>query len=147
MESLIGAMLKIARLDTGSISFEKECIPRRNWWKNPLNSLGFCAEQEGKRPPLRTSQTILCDLEWTSEAITNIKNVALDHTGPEGRLTLPGNALKPCSASFIADNGPEFGRKTSSHLQEVFTAAVFDNAGIGLGLLLAKAIIEGQWAV
>ncbi|MCI7300671.1 MAG: HAMP domain-containing sensor histidine kinase [Clostridiales Family XIII bacterium] len=147
MESLIGAMLKIARLDTGSISFEKEWHSASELVEKSIEQLRLRAEQEGKRLSFSgPSQTILCDLEWTSEAITNIVKNALDHTGPEGQIDITWERSQTMLRLFIADNGPGIRPEDFHHIFKRFyrSKSSLDTPGIGLGLPLAKAIIEGQ---
>ena len=98
MEQLIGAMLKITRLDIGNIAFEKKEYYISELISHSVSQLTERAICEKKQIRIlgNIKQVINCDLEWTSEAIGNIIKNALDHTKQ-------GDIIRNASGLFGAD--------------------------------------------
>lgn len=71
MEQLISSMLKITRLDTGNINFEKTACLVKGVVENAVNELTTRAVHEKKQIIINGNpeQTVLCDMGWTSEAV------------------------------------------------------------------------------
>ena len=82
MEQLISSMLKITRLDTGNIIFEKKSCRMSELIAHSVNELTARAKNENKQIQIDGDgeQKLICDMEWTGEAIGNIVKNALDHT-------------------------------------------------------------------
>ena len=84
IEQLILSMLKIARLDTGNILFDKRTCLIQELVKNAISELTIRATQEKKQIIVNgtSNQVIMCDMDWTSEAIGNlVKNALEDYLG------------------------------------------------------------------
>lgn len=148
MESLIQSMLKIARLDTGSIVFETHRYPVSEVILRGVSELSTRAEAEGKKILFDgdSSQQLICNMEWTSEAIGNIVKNALDHTGPGGIIRIAWERTPLMLRIFISDNGNGIAPDDIHHIFKRFYRSkhTLDTQGIGLGLPLAKSVIEGQ---
>lgn len=151
MEQLIQSMLKITRLDSGNIVFEKTRHSLTELIALSVNELTTRAEIENKQILIDgdSRQQIVCDLEWTSEAIGNIVKNALDHTEPGGTIQITWEHTPSMSRIFIADNGCGIAPEDIHHIFKRFYRSrhSLDTQGIGLGLPLAKSIIEGQGGV
>ena len=74
MEQLILSMLKITRLDTGNIIFEKKSCRVSELIAHSVNDLTTRAKSESKQIQIDGDgeQQLICDMEWTGEAIGNI---------------------------------------------------------------------------
>ena len=148
MEQLIGAMLKITRLDAGNILFEKKICPIKNLIADALNELTVRAAMEYKEISVEgdISQVIVCDRQWTAEAIGNIVKNALDHTEPGDVIQITWERTPAMLCLSIADHGHGIAEEDSHHIFKRFYRSKhsLDTQGVGLGLPLAKSIIEGQ---
>lgn len=73
MEQLILSMLKITRLDTGNIILRKSCRVSE-LIAHSVNDLTTRAKSESKQIQIDGDgeQQLICDMEWTGEAIGNI---------------------------------------------------------------------------
>lgn len=148
MEQLIQSMLKITRLDTGNIVFEKGCYNVTELITLSINELTTRAKNEDKQILIDgdSKQQITCDLEWTSEAIGNIVKNALDHTTSGGNIRITWERTPATLHIFISDNGNGIAPEDIHHVFKRFyrSKRSLDTQGVGLGLPLAKSIIEGQ---
>ena len=151
MEQLIQAMLKITRLDTGNIVFEKSSYSVTELVSQSINELTTRADNEGKAILIEgdPAQRVVCDMEWTSEAIGNIVKNALDHTKRGGVIRIAWEYTPLMLRIFIIDDGNGIAPEDIHHIFKRFYRSKhsLDTQGIGLGLPLAKSIIEGQGGI
>lgn len=147
MKTLILSLLKIARLDTGSITFQKIPCPLTTLLDKALEPLTLRAKTEKKQIhlPKNPAGTIHCDPAWTTEALGNLLKNALDHT-PEGSQITILTEQSPLETRIqITDNGPGIPPSDLHHIfKRFYRSSSQTTSGTGLGLPLAKAIIEGQ---
>lgn len=148
MEQLIQSMLKITRLDTGNIVFEKSNHNIKDVLLQSINDLTTRAKNENKHFVFEGDPclSIFCDIDWTSEAIGNIIKNALDHTTVGGTIHVSWERTPLIFRLSIMDNGTGIAPEDIHHIFKRFYRSKYslDTQGVGLGLSLAKAIIEGQ---
>ena len=141
IKQLIEAMLKITRLDAGSIVFEKRDYTVYEVVCRGINELELRAKQEGKELLLEgdKEQMLSCDLEWTGEAIGNIVKNALDHTGTGGVIRVSWAPSPAMVRIQIQDNGDGIPQEDLHHIFKRFyrSKKSLDTQGVGLGLPLA----------
>lgn len=151
MEQLIQSMLKITRLDAGSIVFEKDYYTLANVITNAINDLTTRAEKENKEIRIEgdLSLRLFCDMDWTAEAMGNIVKNALDHTDAGGKIYISCEHTPAMVRICIADNGHGIAPEDMHHIFKRFyrSKKTLQTQGIGLGLPLAKAIVEGQGGI
>ena len=151
MEQLILSMLKITRLDTGNIVFEKKSCYVAELIAHSVNELTTRAKNENKEILVDgdREQLLVCDMEWTSEAIGNIVKNALDHTQSGGTVHITWEHTPAMLRIFISDNGNGIAPEDIHHIFKRFYRSKhsLDTQGIGLGLPLAKSIVEGQGGI
>lgn len=151
MEQLILAMLKITRLDAGNIVFQKQSHSVTELIVQSICELTFRAQAEHKELLIHGNpgQQLICDLEWTSEAIGNIVKNALDHTQPGDTIHITWERTPAMLRIFISDNGSGIAPEDIHHIFKRFyrSKQSQDTQGIGLGLSLAKSIMEGQGGI
>lgn len=148
IEQLILSMLKITRLDVGTIAFGKESCQISDLVMQAVSELTTRADHEKKKILLDgvKTDTLICDVEWTSEAIGNIVKNALDHTKEGGTIRISWECSPLMTRIRIADNGKGIAPEDIHHIFKRFyrSNTSLDTQGIGLGLPLAKSIVEGQ---
>ena len=108
----------------------------------------YRAKQEQKEIVLSGADDIslFCDRDWLSEAIGNIVKNALDHTEKGDTIHIKWKALPSAVQITVKDNGCGIHPEDLHHIFKRFYRSRFskDTQGIGLGLPLAKAIIEAH---
>ena len=148
MEELIQSLLKMARLDTGSIVFEKRQCLVSELVEQAVCDLIERARRERKEIQIEgeEKETIACDQEWTKEAVGNLVKNALDHTEAGGLIRISWEKAPAVSRLMVKDNGCGIAEEDIHHIFKQFYRSrnSGDRQGTGLGLSLAKAIAEGQ---
>ena len=151
MEQLIQVMLKITRLDAGSIVFEKESCHLSELIAQAVSELTTRAAREGKEIIVDEvpEENLICDKQWTSEAIGNMVKNALDHTDSGGKIRVFWKRTPAMLRIMISDNGSGIAPEDLHHVFKRFyrSKRSLDTQGIGLGLSLAKSIVEGQGGI
>lgn len=148
IEVLVQNLLKITKLDAGSIAFEKEIENVAGMMQDLELHFAYRAKQEQKEIVLSGADDIslFCDRDWLGEAIGNIVKNALGHTGKGDTIYIKWTALPSAAQITIKDNGCGIHPEDLHHIFKRFYRSRFskDTQGIGLGLPLAKAIIEAH---
>ena len=145
MERLILALLKIARLDAGAVIFEKKDYSVGDVVKRGIEELAVRAQREGKEILLsgQDSVSVNCDLQWTGEALGNLVKNALDYTREGAKIEISWEELADAVRVSVIDDGEGIGEEMFYHMFKRFYRVGKGN-GIGLGLPLAKSVMEGQ---
>ena len=148
IETLVQKLLKITKLDAGTIRIEKKEENVSEMMNDIKNHFLFRANREGKQINLSGNDTVmlLCDKSWLVQAIENIVKNALDHTEKGGQINIEWNRLPSVLQITVKDNGSGIHPEDIHHIFKRFYRSRFskDTQGIGLGLPLAKAIIEAH---
>lgn len=148
METLVQNLLKITRLDAGIMTMEKAFVNIADLMKDIELHFAFRAKQEHKRITLSglDSTILFCDRDWMTEALSNLVKNALDHTAAGNQITMEWKQLPSGVRISIQDNGEGIHAEDVYHIFKRFYRSRFssDTQGIGLGLPLAKAIIEAH---
>lgn len=149
MEELIQTLLKVTRLDAGAVIFEKQDWLLADVAARAVEELLVRAKEEGKEILLQGDDrdVVNCDLQWTSEAISNLVKNALDHTDQGGKILVSWKQLHEMTRVSVADDGKGIDEKDLYHIFKRFYRSAKgkgDGQGVGLGLPLAKSIVEGQ---
>ena len=108
----------------------------------------FRAKQEEKKIILDGDNSILlpCDRDWILEAVDNIVKNALDHTDKGDMIRIEWKQFASVIQIVIKDNGNGIHPEDLPHIFKRFYRSRFsqDTQGIGLGLPLAKLIVEAH---
>lgn len=151
IEQLVQTLLKVSRIDAGSIVFQKEWVFAAELAKSAAADLSERARQEGKRLIMEDdeAQMLFCDREWTREAVSNLIKNALDHTDEGGSVTIFWESSPAMFRLSVADDGCGIAQEDIHHIFKRFYRSNKEGGpqGIGLGLPLAKSIVEGQGGI
>jgi signal transduction histidine kinase len=108
----------------------------------------YRAKQERKEIVLSGSDAIslCCDRNWILEAIDNIVKNALDHTEQGDTIWVEWKQFASVVQITVKDNGSGIHPEDLHHIFKRFYRSRFskDTQGVGLGLPLAKAIVEAH---
>ena len=146
MNWLIQTLLKLSRIDSGSIQMKQERTTANSLISEamqPFDVLIDIKNIQYKHFP--SDATILCDRSWTVEAIQNIIKNGLEHMDDGGTLTISTEETGIFTQIIISDTGSGIAKEDIPHIFERFYKG--KNAGkgsVGIGLPLAKSIVSSQ---
>ena len=148
IEGLVQNLLKITKLDAGMIVLEKSLENVSEIAESVKKHFLFRASQEGKEICLSGSgeTAFLCDRRWMIEAVSNLVKNALDHTREGDCIRMEWWVSASIVQITIKDNGSGIYPEDLHHIFKRFYRSRYskDTQGIGLGLPLAKAIVEAH---
>ena len=148
MEILIQNLLKITKLDAGTIMMEKRRENVLEMMNDLVMSFKARTEIEEKNILLSGSSDtfILCDYVWLLEAISNLIKNALDHTNKGDTIKIEWMELPNTIQITIKDTGQGIPQEDLYYIFKRFYRSRFskDKQGLGLGLSITKAIVESH---
>ncbi|MBT9776006.1 sensor histidine kinase [Clostridium sp. MCC353] len=148
IDMLVQNLLKITRLDAGSIQMELSFENISGLMKGIRRQFEYRAGREKKAIVLSGSENafLSCDKTWMTEAVSNLVKNALDHTEEGGLIEIEWKELPAVTQIVVKDNGCGIHPEDIHHIFKRFYRSRFskDTQGVGLGLPLAKAIVEEQ---
>ncbi len=151
MERLVYMLLKVAKLDAGSVTFHKKLCSIASLVEEAAEGLTVRIREEGKELRVEGDggETVFCDEEWTAEALGNLIKNAVDHTEPGGMITVRWKRSPAMIRIEVWDDGCGIREEDIHHIFKKFYRSrnSSDSQGAGLGLPLAKSVAEGQGGV
>lgn len=144
MEWLVTALLKIAKLDSGSIIFKTEKIPVGQLLDLALEPLHIMLDIKNQSVELIVSvDDFYCDRCWTAEALTNILKNASDYSPEKGDIRIKVGENPICQWIAVTDSGAGVPAHKKGLIFKRFEGSQSER-GYGIGLPLALAIMRGQ---
>ncbi len=148
IETLVQNLLKIARFDAGAVVIERKPENVSEMMADVKKHFLYRAKEEGKEIVLKGSEALsfFCDKSWIVEAVGNIVKNALDHTERGQYVRIEWGQSVSAVWITIKDNGRGIREEDLYHIFKRFYRSRYskDTQGIGLGLPLAKTIVEAH---
>lgn len=148
IETLVQNLLNIAKFDAGTIVIEKNQENISEMMADVRKQFAFRIRQEGKEIILSGNDalSLFCDRNWIMEAVGNIVKNALDHTKKEDSVWVEWGRSASIIQITIKDNGKGIHQEDLHHIFKRFYRSRYskDTQGIGLGLPLAKSVVEAH---
>ena len=146
MNWLIQTLLKLSKIDAGTITMKKEEVTATSIVKEIVKPFEIQMELKGINYSSFDSDMILsCDKNWTIEAIQNIVKNCIEHMEENDELTIKAEETNIYKQIIVSDTGCGIAKQDLPHIFERFYKG--KNAGkdsVGIGLALAKTIISSQ---
>ena len=146
MNWLIQTLLKLSKLDAGTIVLKKEDVSSIERIEEAVKPFGIQFELRNIQFQSDISDiTIRCDKNWTVEAIQNIIKNCIEHMDDGGELSVSTVDTNIYTQLTVKDTGCGIAVEDIPHIFERFYKG--KNAGkdsVGIGLALSKSIIEGE---
>lgn len=145
IEWLVTTLLKISRLDSGMVTLKRDNINIKNLIKKTIEPIKIMAELKNIliETNVETSNFYL-DFNWTLEALTNILKNACEHTHNNGSIKIEVNENPLYLNIKIIDNGVGISESDKKHIFDRFYKGKTNKDSIGIGLNMAKKIINLQ---
>lgn len=150
IEWLVTALLKMSKLEAGSISLQKETVSMEKFLADAIAPFELAMDIHGKSCTVRKAAgtSFTGDYAWTLEAVQNVIKNGLEYTPDGGTLTICCEENPLYTELLITDPGPGIPKADLPHLFERFYRGA--NAGkdsFGIGLALAQMILSRENAV
>lgn len=148
IETLVQNLLKIAKLDSGTMVLEKTLENLSEIIDGIERHFAYQAKREEKNLILCGDDTVmlLCDRVWLYEAVSNLVKNAFDHTKKGNVICIEWKQFASVVQIIVRDNGRGIQKEDLFHIFKPFYRSRFagNTPGMGLGLPLAKAIVEAH---
>ncbi len=142
---LITTLMKISKLDAGTIQLKSESVSMETLLKQSAAPLFIPMELRGQEFRLQASGEFCGDLEWTSEAIGNIIKNCMEHTPMGGSIEVIASENAIYREIVIIDTGCGIASEDLPYIFERFYKGKNSgNKSFGIGLALARVIICNQ---
>lgn len=150
MRWMIIAMLKLSRLDAGVVNFERAEIVLDQMICQAIENLEIMAELKEVTVKYKSPDkaiVMIGDYNWNREALQNILKNAIEHSesGESVEIQLQQNDVY--TSITVTNKGEPLTQKQQQQIFErYYSEGKFEENSIGIGLPLAKAILEKQGA-
>lgn len=144
---LISTLLKISKLDAGTVSFSHDTIYLTQLIRKASEPLLIPMELREQQLIINVEDdvTFVGDIHWSAEAVGNILKNCMEGSPKGGIITVSGSRNTLFTEIVITDNGPGIDKADLPHLFERFYKGKNSGSqGIGIGLALARMIIAAQ---
>lgn len=141
---LVISLLKLARFDAGVMEFKKEKIDVQKLLKKVKENLAITAEINNVDIVIDDNSAIIeGDFGWQAEALTNIVKNCIEHSNDGSEVTISVEDNLFYTGIKIKDTGTGMNKKDLQNIfKRFYKGKNSSNNSIGIGLNLAKAIIE-----
>ncbi len=145
IDFLITALLKISKLDAGTVQFKKENISLRALLDKSVAPLLIPVELKEQSMEITASGNFRGDILWTTEAVANIIKNCHEHSPIGAKITISATETPLFSEIIVSDNGKGIAPEDLPHIFERFyKGKTSDDKGFGIGLNLSKTIILAE---
>lgn len=142
---LITTLLKISKLDTGTVQFKSETVSVQHLMEKACFPLLVPIELREQELSIKANGTFYGDIAWTCEAISNIVKNCMEHTPKKGKIEISAYENTLYTEIIISDTGSGIAKEDLPHIFERFYKGKnSDNKSFGVGLALARMIISCQ---
>ena len=156
MSWMIVTMLKLSRIDAGVVEFNNENISINKIIEEAVGNLEVIAEIKNvnieknidnrNEDELNKSDIyIKGDYNWNREALQNIIKNAIEHSRHKGTIKINITDNDVYTAVYITNRGDKLSDQRQKQIFErYYSEAKYEDNSMGIGLPLAKAVIEKQ---
>ena len=142
---LITSLLKISKLDAGTIIFNREKFTLEELINKSCAPLLVSIDLRGQTLNINASGNFIGDISWSCEAIGNIVKNCIEHTPEGGMISVTAEENPLFSEICVCDNGSGISADDLPHIFERFYKGKdSDDNSFGIGLNLARMIITNQ---
>ncbi len=147
IEWLVTSLLKLSRLDAGTIVLESRPVPAAEVIGRAAQHLLIPMELKGIEFEVQGEENVTFpgDLSWSAEAFANILKNCMEHTPPGGRIRVMYEENHLYTVISVEDNGEGIAAEDLPHIFERFYKG--KNAGadsVGIGLAMAYEIFAKE---
>lgn len=150
MRWLIQSLLKISKLDAGSVTFKKDYVNLNQLIHRACNSFLVQMDINDQQLIIEGDEALglVCDQAWTMEAVSNIVKNCIEHTKAKGTIKISYLDNHLYTVIVIEDTGVGITKEDLPHIFERFYRGKNTSIdSVGIGLALSKSIVTEQKGV
>lgn len=147
VEWLVTSLLKLARLESGTIVLKKEKVKVQELVEKSLEPVQIAIELKRQKVVMKGDKRIVvsCDKNWTIESIINVIKNAHEHTKEDGLIQIEWLDNPLYVELVIKDNGEGIKEEDIHHIFERFYKGSHNTKeSIGIGLNMSHQILTRQ---
>ena len=146
LQSLIDALVKTSRLESGVIALNPACGKLQAVMDAALSQIAPKAAKTIQITLEPTDADAVFDPKWTEEAVYNLLDNAVKYTPAGGAVRVTVTAYQMFSAIHVSDTGPGIPEEEQPRVFQRFYRGTehAEEEGVGIGLYLVRQIAEGQ---
>lgn len=142
---LITTLLKISKLDAGTVQMKKEEISLSELLQKATMTVLVPMELKNQTLRIEAEGNFLGDIAWSSEAIGNVVKNCMEHTSEGGIVQLTAIENTLYTEIVVEDNGPGIAKEDLGHIFERFYKGKHnDKQSFGIGLAFARMVVSKQ---
>ena len=144
---LVDNLLKMAQLDTKTVEFNRESIRLKDFINKIENNLSIFLELKNQWLITNINENIeiFVDAKWLTEAIENIIKNCIEHSNENSKIIVSASQNSIYTQIEIIDSGSGISKEDLPKIFDKFYKGKgASNNSFGIGLSLAKSIIENQ---
>ena len=143
MEWLVTALLKMAKLDSSTVSFHMAEVYARELLGDALKSMEILLDIRSQNVVLKQDILLFCDRKWTVEALINLLKNASECSGEGSEITVDSGENPIYRFLSVTDAGEGLSKKQLSGLFRRYENSRKES-GYGIGLPLSLSIMRAQ---
>lgn len=144
---LVESILKLSKLDSNSVIFIQEKVTVKEIIEEAKQNVEMLGDLHNVKIRIlgNDTDTIMCDVKWQVEAITNILKNAIEHSNENSKVDIQYEKNKVYIKIEIIDYGIGIDENDLPHVFDRFYKGINSTQdSIGIGLALSKSIIESN---
>ncbi|WP_053363378.1 HAMP domain-containing sensor histidine kinase [Bacillus sp. FJAT-27251] len=147
MEWLVSSLLKLSKIDAGTIAFKKEKVLVGPLVRKAIEPLLVPMDIKMQRLSVDGDENaaFIGDFNWSAEALINIIKNCVEHTGEGGEITIVFSENALYTEIEIGDNGNGIAKEDLPYIfQRFYKGKNASDDSVGIGLAMAHSIIASQ---
>lgn len=147
IEWLVSSLLKISKIDAGTVQFKKDSIQVEKLIQRALEPVMIPIDIKEQTVSITGEKTAtFCgDFNWTVEALINILKNCVEHTGEGGKIDITYSENTLFTEIVIEDSGKGILKEDLPYIfKRFYKGKNASEESIGIGLAMAHSIVTGQ---
>lgn len=146
LQWLVSSLLKLSKLDAKMIKLCLRPVPVKPLLEKACAPLLIPAELKNQTLFIEDNGvSLLCDENWTAEALLNILKNCVEHTPSGGKISISCSDNPLFTQITVTDNGSGIDKSDLPHIwNRFYRGKNASDDSVGIGLSMAAAVINEQ---
>lgn len=147
MEWLVSSLLKLSKIDAGTIAFKKEKVLVGPLVQTAVEPLLVPMDIKMQSLDVKGDKktAFIGDFNWTAEALINIVKNCVEHTAEGGEISILFSENALFTKITISDNGKGIAKEDLPYIfKRFYKGKNASDDSVGIGLAMAHSIITSQ---